>query len=231
MKRIFIASLISYSFLTFADEAGKVSVGIKFSPSLSFSRVSPTTFTDPNTTDKYDYDSNSAKLRFGIGVVVDYMIGENFGASTGINFLLNGSGYLLKTNNLPQQTFSYSNQYIQIPLLFKLQSGEIMDDMRIFLKVGPTIDYLVGARINGEKSTQVGTNTVNTTKSINALHSSLVFSPGIELKWKAGIKFILGFTYSRGLTNVDKSDSNKLSSVTGFEMNNDFMAIDLGVMF
>lgn len=231
MKRIVVATIISCSFLAFASEEGKVSIGIKFSPSLAFSRVSPNSFNDANGGVNYQYDALGAKLRFGVGVMVDYMIRENYGFSTGLNFLLNGSGYSVVRNNIGPENNTYSVQYVQVPLLFKLQTGEIMDDLRIYFKTGATVDVLVGARLNGQKSVQIGTSTVNTSEWINKFHSSLVFSPGIEYAWKAGIKFVFGFTYSRGLTNVDNSNQNTESKITGFDMNNDFISLDFGVKF
>lgn len=231
MKRIFLIALITYSFLTHAGEEGKISIGIKFSPSMAFSRISPNSFNDLTGGVNYQYDALGAKLRFGVGVTVDYMIGENYGFSTGLNFLLNGSGYGITRNNVGPEQNTYSNQYIQLPLLFKLQTGEIVDNLRIYFKTGASLDYLIGARINGNKSIQIGASTVNTTEWINKLHSSLIFSPGVEIAWKAGIKFLLGFTYSRGITNVDNIDRNTESKVTGFGMNNDFISLDFGVKF
>lgn len=234
MKRIFLIAILSYSCITNASEKGKVSVGIKFSPSMAFSRVSPPSFNDITTATNYQYEAVGAKLRFAAGVTVDYMIDEYYGISTGLNFILNGSGYRVNKNNAGFVDNIYSIQYIQLPLLFKLQTGEIIDNMRVFFKTGASVDLLIGAQINGKKSTQNTAGiTENSTDKINLLHSSLIFSPGVELSWKAGIKFVFGITYSRGITNVDKSANNIDTKVNNlsFDMNNDFISLDLGVKF
>lgn len=232
MKRIFVLVVSLLSFVSFA-EAG-VSLGIKFSPAFAFSRVSPSTYDDNGTA--YVYGGDGVKMRFGVGVMVDYMIGKNYGISTGLNFLLNGSGYKVTKsvgNNSILESNPYSIQFVQIPLMLKLQTGEILDNTSFYFKTGASIDYMIGARVRGEKSVQLqGSNSVvQTTDYINALHSSLLFSPGVEIKWKGDIIFMLGVTYSRGITDSDNQDKNTQSKITGFEMFNDFIAIDLGVKF
>ncbi|TAH27886.1 MAG: PorT family protein [Cytophagales bacterium] len=233
MKRIFLLS-ISALFLSAKAEQG-FSIGLKFSPSMSFSRVSPSNFVDANGT-SYVYSGDGIKGRFGVGVIMDYMIGDNYGISTGLNFLLNGSGYQISKTTAgatQSEANSYSIQYVQIPFLLKLQTSEVVDNFSFYAKMGAGLDYMVGARVRGEKKVQLlgSQEVIETTEYINNFHSSLIFSLGTEYKWKGDMILLLGVTYSRGITDVDNQNKNIESKKSNFDMSNDFISLDLGVKF
>lgn len=238
MKTIIIIAISIASFVAKAEEG--FSIGLKLCPSFAFTRVSPSTYNDASNGTSYIYSGDGVKGRFGVGVVIDYMLGKNYGFSTGLNFLLNGSGYQVSkstgsgsTKVTKNEEYSYSIQYFQIPLLLKLQTGEVIENFSFYAKMGVSIDYMVGARVRGEKSVQLlgSPNVIQTTDYINNLHSSLIFSLGTEYKWIGDMVLTIGVTYSRGISDVDNQKTNIESQKTKFEMYNDFIGLDLGVKF
>ncbi len=238
MKKLALIIVCGIIYVSKAEQG--FSIGLKLSPSFAFSRVSPSTYNDQANNTTYVYSGDGLKGRFGVGVILDYMVGNNYGFSTGLNFLLNGSGYQVsKTTGTgasattQTEENSYSIQYVQIPFLLKLQTGEVVDNFSFYTKLGASADYMVGSRVRGEKSVQLlgSPQVIQTTDYINNLHSSLIFSLGTEYKWKGDMILMLGITYSRGISDVDNQKTNIESQKTKFEMYNDFISLDLGVKF
>ena len=105
-----------------------------------------------------------------------------------------------------------------------------MDYTKVYFQVGITENIRIGAKVNGDKTypdPNDVTSSINYTKDISLLETSLLVGAGIEMEMGESTTFVAGLAYNRGLTNIDKTGTfnnpNKLA--------NGYLGINLGLKF
>ena len=242
MKKLITASLLFLlSHLPSFSQVNEVKFGVQVFPSIAWTRVTPDSYTDPAGT-TYTFSSNGGKLRGGIGIFADYHFTDNYVFTTGVNYLLNASGFQVTVSNplapglSGTGTKTYSLQYVQVPIAFKLVTNEFVDMIRAYFKVGITGDVLVGTRIDGKSSYQPapGSPVIQNSRYISLFSTNLNLSPGIEYEIAGGTRLLIGVTYSRGLMEINSNKSKEFfggNDISGFSLKNDYISLDLGVKF
>ncbi len=102
-------------------EGQRFRMGFKVNPNISWMQPQ----------DKH-FENESAVVRFGFGFVADIFFSENYAIGTGVNIMRNGGefSYLQRTRfedteYIIRRTHNFNNQYVEIPLTFKLRTNEI----------------------------------------------------------------------------------------------------------
>lgn len=232
MKNLLLSAfaVIFFSITSFS-QVKEVKFGVKIFPAVAWSRVSPEKFVDA-TNQEYTFSDNGIKLRGGIGIFADYHFTDNYVFTTGLNYLVNSSGYNIKTPTGEIKN-RYSLQYVQVPIAFKLITNELADMLKVYFALGVTGDILVGTRINGEKELQVApaAPVEKNSRFIFPISSNLNISSGIEYEISGGTKLLIGLTYSHGLANIDSGKSGVSKAYNTFAILNNYLALDLGIKF
>lgn len=205
MRRYFFTLVMCFvGFTVFAQNK----VGLKFSPNLSFNRIS-------SDSDNDSFSSNGIGGRFIFGPTFDYFLAENYFISSGVFYAPKRVG--IEANTVEQ---SYNLQYIQIPVTLKLYTNELALDTRVYFQLGGLLEF----KIN-EKDNQAGPPII---ESLKAYDFSTVLGTGVE--YQIGINTTLygGISYNRGLINVVKEQS---ALVQEFSVKNDLLNLDIGIKF
>jgi hypothetical protein len=219
MKKLFLA--VCCLFLT-SSAFAQWEIGIKLSPSIASNRV-----VAPK---EFNFSSLNAKTHFGGGVTADYFFGENYAFSTGLIYNAKGAGVKYKhTTNTSTHEASdeFGIQYLEIPLTIKLYTNDIATDTRLYFQAGGSLDPRISAKVNGEKLDDASE---KYTGHFNLLDISALFGFGAEMQMGESTKVFGGFSYHRGLIDIDDHYEEQFNN-KNIEIKNNYVALDLGLKF
>jgi hypothetical protein len=230
MKKL-ILPLIALA-ATIGTASAQVEIGLKIAPSITSLRA--------ESTSTNAFSSDGSQFGFGGGLVVDYFFGENYAFSTGL--LLTGKGGTIRytdynnsgsgVGNAFQNTIKISTQYLELPLTVKLFTNEIAPATRLYFQVGGSLNVPIGTRIGGEKFYKdPATGTENKASDyVYFIDADALAGLGVEYQLGKSTKVFAGFSYHRGLVDID----HYFESKRGFKdvtLKNSGVALDLGLKF
>lgn len=212
-------------------------IGIKITPSIASNRVvAPSEF---------GFKSLNPKTHFGGGIIADYMFGPNYAFSTGLIYNAKGAGVQYRftntangTSQLTEGSDEFGIQYLEIPVTIKLYTNEIATDTRLFFQAGGSLDPRISAKVDNKRLNDV--NNEKFTKNFNIADISGLFGIGAEKQVGESTRIFGGFSYHRGLVDIDNyyEDALKNAEVNGkkldskkIEIKNSYIALDLGLKF
>ncbi len=127
IKKILCSFILIFSFIIKIEPAKCESrFGIKLSPDLSINNVKPSDF------------SSSPSFGFECGFIYDFTFRENHNIGTGLLFFYQGVNIKHK-----EKDFSFGVDYLEIPIVLKLYTNEILIDTQLFLFTG----FLMGLKL------------------------------------------------------------------------------------
>ncbi|MFH2095756.1 MAG: porin family protein [Bacteroidota bacterium] len=212
----------------------KVSGGIIVSPVLSWMKPSITK----------DIESEGVKFGVSFGIGGDFNLSDNFAFSTGL--LVNNFGGKLKyTDSIPAFTvdkgtsdsvysfnpgaiIDYKLQYIEIPFSLKGKTNEI-GYMTYFMKAG--ISPMFKYQAKGDVS-QGNIDSESIKKEVAGFAIGYNVGAGFEYSLGGNTKVLVELVYTKGLTDMTKTELYKSNGATGNEkviLSN--IALRLGIMF
>lgn len=198
----------------------------KYILSIAFMSLSLTAFTQVNSIGpsagfNYAWLSNNSdgdgRPSFNIGLLFNHSILESSGIGFGLRYSQEGS-----TVKIGNRTFTNALNYVRIPVTFSYYFGQLEEDFRPKIFVGPSFAFLVG----GESKTLLG----ETVVTVNSKDVYEAFDLGVQAG--AGFNYRLAkltwlnfdLAYTHGFLNVaGKSNSN--------ESQNRLFNVNLGVAF
>ncbi|UII22186.1 porin family protein [Fulvivirga ligni] len=201
---------LSFLFISIGSYA-QVELGVKFSPTISTSRVS-------SDADDVNFDGNGAALRFAAGPFADIAFSENYYISTGL-FLVSNRATFEVTSGPERHEEEHNLQYLQVPLALKLYTNEIALDKRIYFQVGTTMEFKVKEKSDSE---------IQLIEDFKLFNSTLQVGFGLDYKIGLNTSLFGGLSYNRGLINAV---SERAEGVPKFTLKNDYVGIDLGIKF
>lgn len=215
MKKYLLTTLLFFSIsIAFSQHR----VGLKFSPTLSFSRID-------SDADIMDYSSNGVGGRFILGPTFDYFIGENYYISTGLLYAPKRAGISAIRNNTSERFDEiYNLQFIQIPATIKLYTNELAVDTRLYFQLGGLVEFQIANKI-AEPATPLPI-----IERFRPYDFSALLGTGVE--YRIGVNTVLygGISYVRGLLNTATRQTGN-PSFERFTLKNDLIALDFGIMF
>lgn len=219
MKKLLLA--LGFLFLSNAAFA-QWEIGIKLSPSIATNRV-----TSPSG---LNFEPLNAKTHFGGGVIADYFFGENYAFSTGIIYNAKGAGVSYRditADPAVNRSDEFAIQYLEIPITLKLLTNDIATDTRLYFQAGGSLDPRISAKINGDK---LDANDEKYTKHFNLMDISALFGVGAEMQMGESTKIFGGFSYHRGLIDIDDFYEEKFDN-KNIEIKSNYVSLDLGLKF
>lgn len=211
MKKII--PLLFLAFLTSHLHA-QFKIGLRFGGAVSSARVD----SDPEVAD-IAKDENTIRPLFGL--TVDLPIKDNVGFSSGLGYAPKKASIVIRDDTgTVQGTENYRLQYLQIPLLVRFTTNEIMPGFKVYFTTGFGWEIKVFEEANNRDPL-----VVDKFKPIDAS-----FNLGTGIEYSIGPDTILygGLTYNRGLINSVK---DVVGTDPDLKINNDLIGIEVGVRF
>jgi hypothetical protein len=221
MKKLFLAVCC---LLMTSSAFAQWEIGIKLSPSIASNRVvAPKDF---------NFSALNAKTHFGGGVTADYFFGENYAFSTGLIYNAKGAGVkynYTSGSKILQGEDEFGIQYLEIPVTIKLYTNDIATDTRLYFQAGGSLDPRISAKVNGEKLDAASD---KFTGHFNLIDISALFGLGAEMQMGESTKIFGGFSYHRGLVDIDDFYEKKENfDNKNIEIKSSYVALDLGLKF
>lgn len=214
MKKPFLAIL----FFLFGSAAwAQTEIGIKASGSIASNRVT--------VSDRYNFDKDGSKARFGLGLVIDYFFGENYALGTGLMYNTKGGSVKYAT---PDTSLVFKNdlniQYLELPVTLKLFTNEVAPDVKIYFQLGGSLNTKLSAKVDDKRVI----NDEKTSKYFSRFEIGALAGAGAEWQLGQNTKVFGGFTYHRGLTNIDSKYKDVFKDIS---IKNNAVSLDLGLKF
>lgn len=208
MKKIILTLLITtFPIITHSQ----VKIGLKLSPTLSYSRVK-------SEKDTLETKSDGVWIRGMFGVFADFELADNYFFNTGLFFTPRVIGVsVTHTGDGAITTAKYNIEYLQIPVNLKLYTDEIALDKRLYFQVGVAFDVKMN-----DNSVKGYDPVISEFKPVDV---AFLFGGGLEISISQHTRILTGITYYRGLLNVVNTSTEDIS------IRNDLFALDLGIKF
>ena len=193
-------------------------LGVKISPSISFNRV----YSTPNN---IGAASRGPSLRLKPGVIYDYPFRDNYYISTGLLYSVQQSSIEIRALSSGIQE-THTLDYLQLPSLLKLYTGELILDTRLYVELGIVFQL----RVN-EKNVEIKEGQQQPfLQSFRRWGLAGLFGIGMEYDISVPTSLFVGISYQPGLTNViGKQDLNLCTPIV--MCHSDLITLDLGIRF
>jgi hypothetical protein len=215
MRKITCFILLVTGISAFAQEQN-YQIGIKIGPTYSNVR----TKTDGANT---SIDRNGASVKFLVGAFVDIPFRENYYFHTGINYRSKGTKVTAQDGSyLGGTPFSeeYNHESIQLPLLLKLYTNEILLDAKLFFNFGLVPEIVLNS------SDEAPTNIL--IEEFNTFDLSGNFGGGIEYAIGVNTKLFASLNYYLGFFNQVKTQSTAFDE---FSLKSNLLSLEFGIKF
>ena len=173
-------------------------------------------------------NSNGTNLGMKFGLVAEYYFAQNYGVTTGAVFAFNQGGTLLhdlggdlwKESKLSNTDFhdlpagvklKYNLQYIEIPMGFKMRTGEF-GYLRYFAELPIlTLGILTQARGNIEGNGRVAEKE-DIKKDVTPINLAIGFGGGVEYTINENTSLVGGIYYQNGFIDMTSNKATKIDA-------------------
>lgn len=211
MRKYIIPALLVL-FLTEFASGQDYRIGIKVAPTLSNVRTS--------AADGSSLERDGSAVKFLLGAFVDIPFKENYYFHGGLNFASKVTKITASNGPVSTRQEEYDHEYLQIPLLLKLYTNEVMLDTKLFFNFGMVPEI----RLN--TANEESDNLLITEFSDFDLAGN--FGGGVERGIGVNTRVFIGLNYNIGFLNVVKSQSDAYSD---FTIKNNLFALEFGIKF
>lgn len=212
MRKYIISALLilSFSSVLFSQD---YRIGIKLAPTLSNVRTS---VGDGGTSLKRD----GSAVKFLLGAFVDIPFKENYFFHGGVNFATKSTKISAQNGVSALRLEEYDHEYLQIPLLLKLYTNELMLDTRLFFNFG----IIPEIRLN--TASEDPGNLLITEFSDFDLAGN--FGGGVERSIGVNTRIFAGLNYNIGFLNTVKAQSTAYNE---FTLKSNLFSLEIGIKF
>lgn len=212
MRKYIISALLilSFSSVLFSQE---YRIGIKLAPTLSNVRTS---VGDGGTS----LERDGSAVKFLLGAFVDIPFKENYFFHGGVNFASKATKISAQNGLSAMRMEEYDHEYLQIPLLLKLYTNELMLDTRLFFNFG----VIPEIRLN--TSSEDPGNLLITEFSDFDLAGN--FGGGVERSIGVNTRIFAGLNYNIGFLNTVKAQSTAYNE---FTIKSNLFSLEIGIKF
>ena len=212
--RKYVISALFVLFISGMSQAQDYKIGIKVAPTLSNVRTSAEGSTDVTR--------DGSAVKFLLGAFVDIQFKENYYFSGGINFASKVSKFNATTlgGNVTEE---YDHEYLQIPLLLKLYTNEILLDTKLFFNFGLVPELRLNTAFQSEGSTR---NPIIEEWSNFDLAGN--FGGGIERGIGVNTRIFAALNYNIGFLNQVQSHARAFE---GIVLKSNLFSLDFGIKF
>ncbi|PIQ49606.1 MAG: hypothetical protein COW03_04440 [Cytophagales bacterium CG12_big_fil_rev_8_21_14_0_65_40_12] len=215
MRKYIITTLVLV-LVSFAISAQDYTIGIKLGPTLTFAKAA----TDGNST---NYDNESAQAQFLVGAFVDYTFKENYHFNFGINYASKDFGLIARSSQSIATELgraSFQQEFLQLPVLLKLYTNEIILDTKIYFNFGivPEIRLSNSARAAND----------DIVREFRSFDIAGNFGGGLERSIGVNTRIFAGIFYNLGFINQVKTQNDTFDELS---LKNRLIALEIGIKF
>lgn len=217
MKKTLFSAIIALLFISVSNaQESDYRIGITIGPTISYVRAN----TDGNST---SIDRDGSQLKFLLGAFIDMPFKENYFFHGGINFASRSTKISVDDpaffGGTPTAS-DYEHEYLQLPVLLKLYTNEIMLDTKLFFNFG----VIPEIRLNTANKTD-GVNLITEFQNFDVSGN---FGGGIERAIGVNTNVFVSLNYNIGFLNQVKEQS---TAVDELKIKNNLIAIEFGIKF
>jgi hypothetical protein len=214
MKKI----ILVFTLLISLAEAANAQVSIIPKGGVNFSNV--------RFDNDHDVDGQKVAVGFSAGVGIKANINDNVFFQPELMFTQKGFS-AKKDGSAGGYNGTYRLNYLQVPILFGLQSNGDEDAVKVYVNAGPSIGYLLGGTVKGNWDILGFGDDVNKTikftddpdpiqlneLNANRVEVGIVGGGGVLFSVARGVNMFVDARYNYGLTDYNKETDKSRNSV------------------
>ncbi len=210
---LFIAAIVSTSHAQ--DSSLDYKIGIRVGPSLSLSR----TASDGSNT---AIERSGSSLKFLLGAFVDIPFKDNYYFQGGINFASKRTGIALEDIGVGRgpEAQIYDHEFLQIPLLLKLYTNEVLLDTKVFINFGLVPEIRLNTDNNGQANPFI--------QEFQDLDVAGNFGGGLEKGIGVNTKVYTSLNFYLGFIDQVKTQSQAFEE---FQVKSNLFSLEFGIKF
>lgn len=212
MRKYIISALLVLSFSSVLL-GQDYRIGIKLAPTLSNVRTS---VADGGT----GLERDGSAVKFLLGAFVDMPFKENYYFHAGVNFASKATKITAQNGVSSARVEEYDHEYLQVPLLLKLYTNELMLDTRVYFNFG----VIPEIRLNS--ANEEPGNLLITEFSDFDLAGN--FGGGVERSIGVNTRIFAGLNYNIGFLNTVKTQS---TAYNDFTIKSNLFSLEIGIKF
>jgi hypothetical protein len=235
-QKTLLAVLFTILVLNVAAQDRNYHFGLHCSPNLSW--IKP-------DVEEVIYKSDGTLIGVSYGGIFENNFTPNVGIITGINVIHTGGQlkypYVQEAGTALADTGvlwrKYKLQYIEIPLMLKGSTGELLGKFSFFGKFGVGSGFNIRAKADDEflsDSNPGGEKTVvenkNVKKDISFFRESLIIGIGAEYRLGKTAIAQMGLTFSNGFTDI-LTEATTYKPTIKEKARSNFVELNIGIMF
>lgn len=215
MKKYIFSTLLLVVLGQFT-QAQDYKIGIRLAPTLSLSR----TASDGNST---AIARSGSSVKFLIGAFIDIPFKENYHFQGGVNFASKITGISLEDPRIfggGPVGERYDHEYLQVPLLLKLYTNEVMLDTRVFFNFGVVPEI----RLNTDNN-DIAAPSIAEFRNVDLAGN---FGGGVERSIGVNTRVYAGLNYFIGFLDQVKSQNPVYDD---FTVKSNLFSLEFGIKF
>jgi hypothetical protein len=227
IKRLILAGLLLFS-LSLSAQYKPIIFGLRAGGSIDWMKP-----------DAEDYRNEGIRVGFVWGFISDFFLMENYAVQTGFNVqYLNGKlsyptlFYLDDDTLTGRLTRSYNLQYIQIPVVLKMQAV-VSEKLSLFGKIGLGTAFRLRAKADDIFVPQVG-EPIETKNDISdqvtLIRESFLIGGGVSFTLNGSTALVVDLTFDNGFIDILKGDNRVDPGVEAKAVLN-FVEAGVGIVF
>jgi hypothetical protein len=180
----------------------------------------------------YVHEADGAKVNFGFEFMADVLFTENYALGLGVNVFNTGGDVEYYSSEDPEVKVerTYSLQYVELPLTFKMRTNEI-GYTTVFGRFGLGIGMNIKAEAD-EALDSAGREPINADEDINLFRASMIVGGGIERTISGTTALVVGLNYNTSFTNTYKDvELINLGNKSNMRGHDSFISLSLGILF
>lgn len=219
MKKHLLVALIFAAFCNLSHaqtSSSDYKIGIRLGPTLSLNR---TASESTNTS----IDRNGTALKFLLGAFVDIPFKENYHFQGGVNFASKRTAITLESTaiaNSAPLSQAFDHEFLQIPLLLKLYTNEVLLDTKVFFNFG----LVPEVRLNTDNSGQANP----FIEDFQDFDLAGNFGGGVEKGIGVNTKVFVGLSYYLGFIDQVKAKNDLYDD---FQVKSNLFSLEFGIKF
>lgn len=180
----------------------------------------------------YVHEADGVKVNFGFEFMADVLFTENYALGLGVNVFNTGGDveYYSSEDPVVKVERTYSLQYVELPLTFKMRTNEI-GYTTVFGRFGLGIGMNIKAEAD-EALDSAGREPINADEDINLFRASMIVGGGIERTISGTTALVVGLNYNTSFTNTYKDvELINLGNKSNMRGHDSFISLSLGILF
>lgn len=188
-------------------------IGIKIAPTLSNVRTS---IGDGGTS----LERDGSAVKFLLGAFVDMPFKENYFFHAGVNFASKATKISAQNGVSAMRMEEYDHEYLQVPLLLKLYTNELVLDTKLYFNFG----VIPEIRLNSANE-EPGNILIIEFSDFDLAGN---FGGGVERSIGVNTRIFAGLNYNIGFLNTVKTQS---TAYNDFTIKNNLFSLEVGIKF